>query len=190
MDDNDGDWGDGDWGSDVTGDPQLDVFGYKSPRDRRNLTGFEAHPPNQDWLVKNRADRATRAAKRAAEAQARRAAKRNESSGERQSTKITDKPGADEAGPDVAQAVTRDEIAERSLTELQPGQHGAYFERREVRAWYAPWKKRYVWQQISAWANTTPPRSGTEVVTVGSTDELNGRVRTIGTVGETGAVVY
>jgi hypothetical protein len=184
---------DGGW-CDVTGNPALDVDGYQSPRDRRNLTGFTAHPPNQDWLVKNRADRAARAAKRAADAAARREAKRNESSGERQSKQSPPTPPVQttpaQVQPVQAPASDHDEILRRSLTELQPGQHGAYFERREVRCWYAPWKKRYVWQQTSAWMNTTPPTSGTEVVSVGSLDELNGRVHTIGTVGENGTVVY
>jgi hypothetical protein len=38
--------------------------------------------------------------------------------------------------------------------------------------------------------NTTPPRSGTEVVTVGSVDELQGKVHTIGKVAENATVVY
>jgi hypothetical protein len=82
------------------------------------------------------------------------------------------------------------EIARRSLTELQPGQHGAYFEKRTYRPWYAPWKKVTRWQQVSAWQNTTPPTSGTEVVTVGDVSELPAKVRTIGKVSDTGAVEY
>jgi hypothetical protein len=195
MMDDDGDWGDGDWGADI------DYDRHQSKKDTRNLSGFEAHPPDQDWLKQNRADRAARAAKRAAEAQARRAAKRNESSGDQQRPKTTDShrratPGAASRRVSTRRYAThstdtsREAILRRSLTEAQPGQHGAFFERREVRCWYAPWKKRYRWQQISAWMSTTPPRSGTEVVSVGSLDELDGRVRTIGTVGENGTVVY
>ena len=43
---------------DVTGDPQLDQFGYQSPSRRRpNLTGY--HPgPERDWLANARAYRA------------------------------------------------------------------------------------------------------------------------------------
>jgi hypothetical protein len=42
----------------------------------------------------------------------------------------------------------------------------------------------------SAWQSTTPPTSGTEVVTVGDVSELPGKVRTIGKVSDTGAVEY
>jgi hypothetical protein len=84
-----------------------------------------------------------------------------------------------------------EEIARRSLTELQPGQRGAYFERRTKRVWWAPWRRKQVWQQISAWQNTTPPRgAGVDVVTVGDVSELPGKVHTIGTVSQTGAVEW
>ena len=83
-----------------------------------------------------------------------------------------------------------DEIARRSLTELQPGQKGAYFEHRPARLWYWPFKKVMRWQQISAWQHTTPPRSGVNVVTVGDVSELPGRVHTIGRVSPTGAVEW
>jgi hypothetical protein len=177
---------DGGW-CEATGNPALDVDGYQSPRDTRNLTGYEPHPVKQDWLAQSKRDRERRAAKRAAaarDAERRREARRNESSGERHEQKSTPR-----AQPQPVQS-DRDEIMRRSLTELQPGQHGAYFERRIKRCWWAPWRKRTVWQQVSAWMNTTPPRSGTEVVTVGSVDELQGKVHTIGTVGENGTVVY
>ena len=72
---------------------------------------------------------------------------------------------------------------------VEPGQHGAFFEVRVVRAWYAPWRKRRIWQQIGAWHMGLPPTSG-EVVTVGSVDQLPGRVKTIGSVNQTGAVLY
>jgi hypothetical protein len=41
---------------DVTGDPQLDQFGYQLPRDRGNPTGFR--PGTQvDWLAQAKRDR-------------------------------------------------------------------------------------------------------------------------------------
>lgn len=69
------------------------------------------------------------------------------------------------------------------------GQHGAYFERRVVRRWWAPWTKRTSWQQIGAWHPGQPPR-GVEVVTVPDVSALPGTVHTIGRVGPTGAVEW
>ena len=200
----------GGW-ADMTGNPALDVDGYSSPsRKGQNLTGYT---PNQiDWMAASRADRERRAARRAQRAaksdsrptraerraaaeqadeewRAKRAARweaegrltpRNESSGER----------VEQKSQPVQTPSDCDEIARRSLTELQPGQKGAYFEKRTYRPWYAPWKKVTRWQQISAWQNTTPPTSGTEVVTVGDVSGLPGKVRTIGKVSDTGAVEY
>ena len=68
-------------------------------------------------------------------------------------------------------------------------QYGAYFERRIYRAWYAPWRTRTTWTQISAWTTNGPPATG-EVVTVSDLSELPGTVRTIGTVSENGTTVY
>jgi hypothetical protein len=181
---------DGDcWGSDATGDPQIDVAAYSSPsRKGQNLTGFTPSNDHRaaDALAQSKRDRERRQRQRAAAAKARRDQQaRNESSGERQSKK------SQVQTPSVQQRqAERDEILRRSLTELQPGQHGAFFERRVKRCWWAPWKKRAVWQQVGAWHKTTPPRSGTEVVSVGSLDELEGKVRTIGKVSPSGAVEY
>jgi hypothetical protein len=50
-------------GCDVTGDPQLDVFGYQSPRTRAPRQGFKASP-QRDWLAQSRRDRAEREARR------------------------------------------------------------------------------------------------------------------------------
>jgi hypothetical protein len=58
-----------------------------------------------------------------------------------------------------------------------PGQQGAFFERRVVRRWWAPWTKRAVWQQISAWQMGGPP-VGATVVTVPDVAALPGRVHT------------
>ena len=74
-------------------------------------------------------------------------------------------------------------------TGLLPGQHGAYFEVRTVRPRYAPWRKKRVWQQVSAWQMTQPP-AGAQAVTVADVSELPGQVRIIGRVGQTGAVEY
>ena len=68
-------------------------------------------------------------------------------------------------------------------------QHGAYLEVRTVRPWYAPWRKKRVWRQISAW-QVGPPPAGATVVTVPDVAALPGTVHTIGAVGESGAVEY
>lgn len=68
-------------------------------------------------------------------------------------------------------------------------QHGAHFEVRTKRAWFAPWRRQKVWTQVGPWVVGQPPSSG-EVVTVGDVSELPGRVTTIGEVGPTGAVLY
>jgi hypothetical protein len=189
---------DGYW-ADVTGDPQLDRAGYASPSRRgQNLTGYEPSRDTRaaDALAQSKKDREQRAAKRqgawreatqpavgSEEWRARRAA-RWEAQG-----RLT--PANGSSGEERYEQKSRDEIAQRSLTELQPGQHGAFFEQRLVRPWYAPWKKVVRWQQVSAWQHTTPPKSGVEVVTVGDVSELPGKVRTIGkVVGDTGAVEY
>lgn len=54
---------------------------------------------------------------------------------------------------------------------------------------WVPWRKRYVWQQISTWQMGQPP-AGAEVVTVTNVAQLPGRVRAIGRVSGTGAVEY
>jgi hypothetical protein len=70
-----------------------------------------------------------------------------------------------------------------------PGQHGAYFEVRTTRVWWAPWRRKRVWQQISTWHPGPPPAAAT-VVTVPDVAALPGRVHTIGRVSGTGAVEY
>jgi hypothetical protein len=205
---------DGGW-CDVTGNPALDVDGYQSPRRTGNLTGFKSS--QIDWLAQAKADRAKREARREADRQADRLAEklaaqlkaveqnkaetRARVAQRRQSPSPTVRAQRVSRGRETTPATSPPvpvkpvqdsaaEIARRSLTELQPGQHGAYFEKRTYRPWYAPWKKVTRWQQISAWQNTTPPTSGTEVVTVGDVSELPGKVQTIGKVGPTGAVEY
>jgi hypothetical protein len=192
MDNDDG------WGMDVTGDPALDRTGYQSPsRKGQNLTGFTPGDDTRvkDALAKSKQHREERRAQRASktppevgsdEWRAARAAKW-EAQG-----RLSPPQGNESSGERVEQKsapVDRDEIAKRSLTELQPGQHGCFMEHREVRCWWAPWRKRMVWQQVSAWINGTPPRSA-HVITVGSLDELDGMVNTIGEVGPSGTVVY
>jgi hypothetical protein len=67
----------------------------------------------------------------------------------------------------------------------QPGQHGAYFEVRTVRCWWAPWRRKQVWQQVSTWHVGQPP-AGATVVTVTDVAALPGQVHTIGHVSGTG----
>jgi hypothetical protein len=203
-----------DYCCDATGNPALDIDGYSSPRRTGNLTGFNPGP-KIDWLAQAKADRAKREAKREADRQADRLAEklaaqlkaveqnkaetraRVEQRRQSPSPRVRAQRGGRETTPATSPPVpvkpvqdSADAIARRSLTELQPGQHGAFFERRIVRCWWAPWKKRVTWQQISSWQNTTPPTSGTEVVTVSDVSELPGKVRTIGKVSPTGAVEY
>jgi hypothetical protein len=47
----------------ATGDPQLDVYGYQSPK-RRGGTGFTSSQPDRDWLAQAKADRAQRQQRR------------------------------------------------------------------------------------------------------------------------------
>ena len=206
-----------DGGCDMTGNPVLDRMGYRSPRDTSNRTGFTASAKKIDWMAQAKADRAKREARREADRQADRLAEklaaqlkavelnkaetRARVAQRRQSPSPTVRAQRVSRGREITPATSprvpvepvqdsAAEIARRSLTELQPGQHGAYFEKRTYRPWYAPWKKVTRWQQISAWQNTTPPTSGTEVVTVGDVSELPGKVRTIGKVSDIGAVEY
>jgi hypothetical protein len=65
--DDDSDWDreeivDLDGGCEATGDPQLDVYGYQSPK-QRGGTGFTASP-HRDWLAQAKADRAQREQRR------------------------------------------------------------------------------------------------------------------------------
>jgi hypothetical protein len=186
----------GGW-ADVTGNPAEDIPGYSSPSRRgQNLSGFRPSRDNRaaEALAQSKRDREQRAAKRqgarreatqpavgSEEWRARRAA-RWEAQG-----RLTPVNGS--SGEERHEQKSRDAVAQQSLSELQPGQHGAYFEKRTYRPWYAPWTKKTVWQQISAWRATTPPK-GADVVTVADVGELPGRVRTIGRVGKTGAVEY
>ena len=208
------DWDGYDGGPDVTGDPALDIDGYSSPR---NPNPMGLRPNRIDWMGQAKADRARREAKREADRQTDRlaekiaaqlkaveqnkAATRQRVAQRRQSPRPTERAQRVSRGRETTPVISppvpvkpvqdsADAIARRSLTELQPGQHGAFFERRIVRCWWAPRKKRVTWQQISSWQNTTPPTSGTEVVTVSDVSELPGKVRTIGKVSPTGAVEY
>src|SRR6516165_6376668 len=154
----------GGW-AEMTGNPALDVDGYSSPsRKGQNLTGYT---PNQiDWMAASRADRERRAARRAQRAaksdsrptRAERRAAAEQADEEWRAKRAARweaqgrlTPVNGSSGEERHEQKSRDAIAQRSLTELQPGQHGAYFEHREVRCWWAPWRKRMVWRQVSAW---------------------------------------
>jgi hypothetical protein len=140
---------------DVTGDPQLDQFGYQSPRGPGPRPGFYSLP-QRDWLAQAKRDRQQR---------------------ERR---------CDRLQPMAQPAPVEPEPQSKGP---QPGQHGAYFEVRTVRHWWAPWHKRKVWQQISTWHVGQPP-AGARVVTVADVAQLPGQVHTIGRVSGTGAVEY
>jgi hypothetical protein len=168
----DEDW---DWDSDhivdldVTGDPQLDQFGYQSPR-----RDFSPPPaPEFDYLAQFHADQAKIEADNA-----RRAAKKAQS------------PPRPRGGNEgwSSPLPTPPPLMPQPVYALMP-QHGADFEVRTVRPWYAPWRKNRVWRQISAW-QVGPPPAGATVVTVPDVAALPGTVRTIGAVGESGAVEY
>jgi hypothetical protein len=153
---------------DVTGDPQLDVFGYQSPK-QRGGTGFTS--TDGERLARSRSRREQAAAKRKADRQAMR---------QRHALPHEPRPVTRGWSPPHSVALT---------TGPQPGQHGAYFEVRTVRRWWAPWHKRKVWQQISTW-HVGPPPAGARVVTVADVAQLPGQVHTIGRVSGTGAVEY
>jgi hypothetical protein len=180
---------------DVTGDPQLDQFGYQSPR---NVPRMWAHPPasQRDWLAQSRRDRAERQRKRDRQQRQREEARRQRESPPSQSVapmarggcypqvmpQVMRPPRGGDEGWSAAPPVT-------PPSGPQPGQHGAYFEVRTVRPWYALWRKKRVWQQISAWHMGLPP-AGATVVTVPDVAALPGQVHTIGRVNGTGAVEY
>jgi len=137
---------------DVTGDPQ---FGYQSPR-----RSFRTPPPERDWLAQAKRDRQQREARRDRQGQEEKARCQRESPPSRQIVAwpgMNYRPGIGPTGP-VAQTAPV-EPAPESKGPL-PGQHGAYFEIRTVRRWWAPWRKRKVWQQISTWHVGQPPRVG------------------------------
>ena len=161
---------------DVTGDPQLDVYGYQSPR----RTFHPARPANVDWLAQSKRDRAEREQRRRAVQRQR----SQEAPAQRRDSASHEGRGWSEPAQPAPVAVTT-----QPVPGPQPGQHGAYFERRTVRRWWAPWTKRTTWQQLSAW-QMSPPPAGAPVVTVPSVAALDGRVRTIGTAGPNGTVVY
>lgn len=179
----------------ATGDPQLDVYGYQSPK-QRGGTGFTSSQPDRDWLGQSRRDYAERQRKRDRQRQREEAHRRREASPSqsvapivrggcypRVMQQVTPPPTGGIEGWPVAPPVTPPPNGPL------PGQHGAYFEVRTKRVWWAPWRKKRVWQQISAWHMGLPP-AGTTVVTVSDVAALPGTVHTIGAVGESGAVEY
>jgi hypothetical protein len=187
----DEDW---EWDPDVTGDPQLDQFGYQSPR---NVPRTWAHPPasERDWLAQSRRDRAERQRKRDQQQRQREEARRRRESPPSQPVakpvvawppEMDYRPGM---GPQRPGPLTPPAPVEQQSRGPLLGQHGAYFEVRTKRVWYSPWRKRKVWQQISAWHMGLPP-AGTTVVTVPDVAALPGQVHTIGRVSGTGAVEY
>jgi hypothetical protein len=178
----DGDYGDyGDYGGEATGDPVLDQTFYTSPQ-----TSFR--PPNwrqHDYLAPARRDREQR--------NVRKQARRERATAPAQSVSQPPawQPVQSQPWPmaQPAQPVVPVQMPRPVSVVVQPGQRGAYFERRTVRRWWAPWTTRTVWQQVGPWVHGLPPSSG-EVVTVASVDELPGQVRTIGSVGPTGTAIY
>jgi hypothetical protein len=171
---------------DVTGDPQLDQQCYQSPR--RDMGPPPAEP--FDWLAQHEANQAqieADNARRQAERERRRAAVRDNLDETRR--RIAERHG----GPAMLPPQPASMLPPQPASMLQPvqpvSQHGAYFEVRSVRVWWAPWRKRQVWTQVSAWRVGGPPK-GVDVVTVPDVSVLPGTVTTIGTVSETGAVEW
>lgn len=162
---------------DVTGDPQLDQFGYQSPRRPRPRTGFTSLP-QRDWLAQAKRDRQQRERRRNPQQRHRQEARRQH--------EVPPSRPAQRPQPVLQPAPVELEPESKGP---QPGQHGAYFEVRTVRRWWAPWRKRKVWQQISTWHVGQPP-AGARVVTVADVAQLPGRVHTIGRISDTGAVEY
>lgn len=166
---------------DVTGDPQLDQLGYRSPR--RDFRRKPTFP--RDWQAQAQRDRAERQGRRLAAVEANRADTRRRNAERR--GKPVSSPADTRATEEIALSPQHGATEEITLP-TQP-QYGAYFEVRTVRRWWAPWTTRKVWQQVGPWVVGEPPK-GADVVTVPSVEALPGRVTTIGTVGETGAVLY
>ncbi|MGA7055361.1 MAG: hypothetical protein WBZ37_29690 [Mycobacterium sp.] len=166
---------------DVTGDPQLDQFGYQSPRRPGPRPGFTSLP-ERDWLAQAKRDRQQRERRRDRQQRHREEARRRQ--------EVPPSHPAQRPRP-TAQPLPQSAPVEpepESKVPL-PGQHGAYFEVRTVRRWWAPWRKRKVWQQVSTWHVGQPP-TGARVVTVADVAQLPGQVHTIGRVSGTGAVEY
>jgi hypothetical protein len=187
-------------GCDVTGDPQLDQFGYNSPRRRgQNLSGFRS--TDGDRLARVRAQRDEREERRRAAVEQNKAETRQRAAQRRGEPPgiVPFEPGSGYqpgVGPvrqsELPEKWWRSEATPHPVQPQpgpQPGQHGAYFERRVVRRWWAPWTKRTTWQQISAWTHGQPP-AGATVVTVADVAQLPGRVHTIGRVSGTRTVEY
>jgi hypothetical protein len=172
---------------DVTGDPQLDQFGYQSPR--RDMGPPPAEP--FDWLAQHKANQAqieADNARRQAERERRRAAVRDNLDETRR--RIAERHG----GPAMLPPQPASMLPPQPASMLQPvqpvPQHGAYFERRTVRPWWGLGLiKRQVWTQVSGWHLGQPP-AGATAVTVPDVGALPGQVHTIGTVGPTGAVEW
>jgi hypothetical protein len=175
---------------DVTGDPALDVYGYQSPTRRgQNLTGFTSS--HGDYGAASREGRERRRRQREAWRQ-RLDAERREREARRPESE--QRPAHASVSPRASTTPARPQPAPGQPTvadppQSQPGQHGAYFEVRTTRVWWAPWRRRQHWQQVSAWTHGQPP-AGAAVVTVADVTALPGRVHTIGRLGQTGAVEY
>jgi hypothetical protein len=174
-------------GCEATGDPRLDILGYESPKRRgQNLSGFTAS--GGDWCSRADEMRAEARQRRAAvqanldatrQRREQRRQKRHEAPNFRDNvTEVRPRP--------MPQPVP---VEPNIVADRPPGQHGAYFERRLTRRWWAPWKKRTTWTQISTWQHGQPP-AGVEVVTVAGVAQLPGQVHTIGRVSGTGAIEY
>jgi hypothetical protein len=168
---------DGGW-CEATGDPAVDQSGYQSPTVRRRPDGFVPSSPGRDWLAQAKADQEQRQRRRG---EARRQSRPSPRAVRAQSASLEGRGWSATPPEGPPQLPAR--------PGPQHGQHGAYFERRTYRPWYAPWTKRTTWQQISAWQASQPP-AGAEVVTVADVSQLPGRVRTIGRVTDSGATEW
>jgi hypothetical protein len=149
---------------DVTGDPVLDQDFYQSPRRQSAAPWRPQRNPTLEKAARERAERRAR----------------------RQATRLAPTSPVRPAKP--VEPVQPPARPVPVAAQTAP-QHGAWFEVRTRRVWYAPWRTRKVWTQVGPWVVGDPPRTG-EVVTVHDVSALPGRVTTLGTVGPTGAVVY
>ncbi len=136
--DEDWDW---DWDPDVTGDPQLDQFGYQSPRRRgQNLTGFTASP-DRDWLAQAKADRAQREQRRGAAAETRRRV------AQRRGKPVAAQPVPQPAPPTVAPQPVAPDLAPHVAQAVAQGMPG-----RDLGWWRVDVDStgRAVWQRVAA----------------------------------------
>jgi hypothetical protein len=100
-------------GCEATGDPQLDQFGYNSPRRRgQNLTGFTSN--DGEWVARSRARRAA-VEQNKAETRRRNAERSGEPTAVPRSVQPSPVPSTPDLAPHVSQAIAEGMASGRDL---------------------------------------------------------------------------